>query len=108
MSVPPCPPGSELYILTRPSDLISYKVSKKEPLHVDEMVASSGSSSSFLPGARKHVRLTRRMIGELCGSVFLDRRFEDYIRQTLGDKFINNMTVFFPSNAINCAVGDLC
>jgi hypothetical protein len=94
VSVPQCPPGSKLYILTRRSDLISYKVGKKEPLHVDEVVAGTGSSSPVLSGAREHEKLTHRMAGELCGSVFLDRRFEDYIRRMLGDKFISDMKVF--------------
>ncbi|KAF8253388.1 actin-like ATPase domain-containing protein [Wilcoxina mikolae CBS 423.85] len=51
-------------------DLISYKITNLKPLRLDESVSGTG---------------------DLCGSVFLDQRFEQYIRGKLGDKVINAM-----------------
>ncbi|KAF8244868.1 hypothetical protein K440DRAFT_646743 [Wilcoxina mikolae CBS 423.85] len=52
------------------ADLISYKITAMEPLKLDEIVSGTG---------------------DLCGSMFLDQRFEQYIRKLLGDKVIDNM-----------------
>ncbi|KAF8245037.1 actin-like ATPase domain-containing protein [Wilcoxina mikolae CBS 423.85] len=51
-------------------DLVSYKITDLEPLKLDESVGGTGA---------------------LCGSVFLDYAFEQYIRRLLGDKAINDM-----------------
>ncbi|KAF8247380.1 actin-like ATPase domain-containing protein [Wilcoxina mikolae CBS 423.85] len=51
-------------------DLISYKITDLNPLKLDESVSGTG---------------------DLCGSVFLDERFEKYIRGVLGDKVIDDM-----------------
>lgn len=51
-------------------DLISYKISGLNPLRLDESVSGTG---------------------DLCGSVFLDERFERYIRRLLGNNVIDNM-----------------
>ncbi|KAI5856588.1 hypothetical protein BZA05DRAFT_416244 [Tricharina praecox] len=58
--------------LTLASDLISYKITGTDPLRVEEVVAGAGW-------------------GSLCGSVFHDQRFEEYIRRILGDKMIDAM-----------------
>ncbi|KAF8243917.1 hypothetical protein K440DRAFT_611241 [Wilcoxina mikolae CBS 423.85] len=51
-------------------DLISYKIVGLDPLQIDESVSGSG---------------------DMCGSVFLDERFEEYIRRVLGDRVIDGM-----------------
>jgi len=46
-----------------------------------------------------HSRTTRLMLtveGALCGSVYLDHAFEQYIRGVLSDKAIDNMKVHGP------------
>jgi len=43
---------------------------------------------------RNHIiRPLLMFAGDLCGSVFLDHAFEQYIRGVLGDKVIDNMKV---------------
>ncbi|KAF8247382.1 hypothetical protein K440DRAFT_661489 [Wilcoxina mikolae CBS 423.85] len=51
-------------------DLISYKITNLKPLKIVESVSGSG---------------------DLCGSVFLDEGFEQYIRKLLGDEVIDGM-----------------
>ncbi|KAI5807184.1 hypothetical protein EDC01DRAFT_638392 [Geopyxis carbonaria] len=51
-------------------DLISYKITSLNPLKLDESVAGTG---------------------DLCGSVYLNHRFEQYIRQRLGNRTIDKM-----------------
>lgn len=51
-------------------DLISYKITGVNPLKIVESVSGSG---------------------DLCGSVYLDQRFEEYIRAVLGDNAIDDM-----------------
>ncbi|KAI5812785.1 hypothetical protein BZA77DRAFT_323306 [Pyronema omphalodes] len=51
-------------------DLISYKITNLDPLEINECVSGSGA---------------------LAGSVYLDERFEQYIRTTLGDRVIDGM-----------------
>ncbi|KAF8544623.1 hypothetical protein BDD12DRAFT_723315 [Trichophaea hybrida] len=51
-------------------DLISYKITNLKPLKIVESVSGSG---------------------DLCGSVFLDEGFDQYIRKLLGDKVIDGM-----------------
>jgi len=60
--------------LTGAVDLISYKITAMNPLRTDESVCGTG---------------------DLCGSVFLDVRFEQYMRRLLGDEVIDGMGVCF-------------
>jgi hypothetical protein len=53
-------------------DLISYKITGLNPLQLNESVSGSGDQ---------------------CGSVFLDERFEKYIRRVLGNKVFDAMKV---------------
>jgi hypothetical protein len=61
------------FALTRGTrDLISYKITDLDLLKLDESVSGTG---------------------DLCGSVFLDDRFEQYIRRLLGDDVVDAMKV---------------
>ncbi|KAF8245501.1 actin-like ATPase domain-containing protein [Wilcoxina mikolae CBS 423.85] len=51
-------------------DLIAYKILQMEPLRLDEIVSGCG---------------------DLCGSVFLDQAFEQYMRGVVGDKLIDDL-----------------
>lgn len=51
-------------------DLISYKIVGLDPLKLDESVGGTG---------------------ELCGSVFLDERFERYMKEKLGAEVVDGM-----------------
>lgn len=51
-------------------DLIAYKVKALDPLTVDEVVSGTG---------------------DLCGSVYLDKRFSEYMQQTLGKQIFDQM-----------------
>lgn len=52
--------------------MISYKITELNPLRTDESVCGTG---------------------DLCGSVFLDERFEQYMLRLLGDQVIDKMKV---------------
>jgi hypothetical protein len=52
-------------------DLIAYKVKSLEPLRVDEVVSGTG---------------------DLCGSVYLDQRFKEYMKQLLGKDTYDSMS----------------
>jgi len=63
-------------------------------MRVVEVVAGSGSCcpASITYWIPTDTDLRTR-IGALCGSVFLDHRFEDYMKRTLGDETIGAMKV---------------
>lgn len=80
-------------------DLISYTIAELNPLRLDECVSSSGLLSTIVRSSDVQLTLTR-VRGGLCGSVYLDERFEKYIRRVLGDEVIDSMKVLrvcFPS-----------
>jgi len=60
--------------LTGTVDLISYKITAMNPLRMDESVCGTS---------------------DLCGSMFLDEGFEQYMRRLLGDQVIDRMRVCF-------------
>jgi hypothetical protein len=62
-------------------DLISYKILSVNPLQVEECAKGTGRL-----GAARTVRLfTKTSVGDLCGSIFLDAAFENYVKLTVGE-----------------------
>ena len=53
-------------------DLVSYQIEQINPLRISECVSGTG---------------------KLCGSVYLDKGFQDHIRKRIGNDSIDNMTV---------------
>lgn len=53
------------------------------------------------------VRNANGVVGDLCGSVFLDHGFDKYIRRKLGDSVIDGMSVRSRTQMMNSWINDV-
>ena len=63
-------------------DLISYEVTKQRPLELKELIPGTGSFISTF----SDTGLTESGIGGLAGSLMLNKRFEEFIKNIIGEE----------------------
>jgi hypothetical protein len=70
-------------------DLISYQITNTDPIRLQEIVLGDGEFVAIFE--RRHIlELKITLVGQLCGSVFIDMKFEAFLRKTLSPDVYNS------------------
>lgn len=77
------PPESSEWKLTL-QDLISYEVEGVDPLTVHEVAEGIGKCCTITCDPKRNVVDCNRLLGDLCGGIFVDEAFESVCKNRLG------------------------